>query len=72
MENWYEVEAKNGFSVGDQLFLLTPAGNHAFELSALRDKSGNPIDRAPGSGHRVRLQLPVECEPSTALLVKQL
>jgi putative protease len=70
--DWYEVEAKNGFSVGERLYLLTPGGNHPFELSALQDKTGTPIERAPGSGHRVRLQLPVDCDPETALLVKNL
>lgn len=70
--DWYEVEAKNGFSVGERLCLLTPGGNHSFELTAMQDKTGASIERAPGSGHRVRLQLPVDCDPDTVLLVKQL
>ncbi len=69
---WTEVDAKNGFTVGDRLTLLTPAGNHTFTLTALRDKTGQPIERAPGSGHRVQLQLPVACEPGTSLLVREL
>lgn len=72
VDGWYEVEAKNGFAVGDSLCLLTPEGNHPFELTALQDKAGAPIARAPGSGHRVRLQLPVDCNPDTALVVKTL
>ncbi|WP_198411409.1 U32 family peptidase C-terminal domain-containing protein, partial [Marinimicrobium alkaliphilum] len=67
---WTEVDAKNGFAVGDRLILLTPAGNHTFTPTALRDKTGQPIERAPGSGRRVQLQLPVACEPSTALVVR--
>ncbi len=70
--DWYEVEAKNGFSVGERLYLLTPEGVHSFELTALQDQAGVPINRAPGSGHFVRLQLPIDCDPETALLVKEL
>lgn len=70
--DWYEIEAKNGFSVGEKLCLLTPEGNHPFELEALYDSEGQAIERAPGSGHRVRVSLPVDCDPETALLVKML
>ncbi len=72
VDDWYEAEAKNAFAVGDSLHLLTPEGNHTFILDALRNHEGEPIDRAPGSGHRVRLRLPVDCDPDTALVVKAL
>lgn len=70
--DWYEVEAKNAFTVGDVLYLLTPAGNHAFTLDELCNLNGEPIERVPGSGHRVRLRLPVDCNPDSALVVKTL
>nr|WP_157484962.1 tRNA 5-hydroxyuridine modification protein YegQ [Gilvimarinus polysaccharolyticus] len=69
---WCEVDVKNAFAVGDELTLLTPEKNYTFVLPELRDKHDMSIARAPGSGHLVRLKLPVECELTTALLVKSL
>lgn len=66
------VEVKNGFGVGDTLWLLTPSGNHRFQLNNLHNREGKPIDRAAGSGHQVRLPVPVSCDPETALLVREL
>jgi putative protease len=56
---WAEVEVKNRFGVGDELELLTPAGNHRFRLAAMTDLEGQPMDLAPGGGYRVRIPLPV-------------
>ncbi len=53
---WLEV--KNQFNVGDTLIIMTPAGNHRYQLEALWDKHGSAISRAPGAGHRVQLELP--------------
>jgi putative protease len=69
-DGWYELEVKNGFSVGVTLLLITPEQNHSFVLTELRDCYGQDITRAPGSGHRVQLPLPVACQSDTALLVK--
>ena len=33
--------------------LLTSAGNHRFVLKTMKDKTGNNIKCAPGSGHQV-------------------
>ena len=54
-----EVEVKNRFAVGDDLELLTPAGNRRFRLDRMRDPDGNPVGEAPGAGYRVHLDLPL-------------
>ena len=54
------IEVKNKFVLGDSLMLLTPTGNHPFELTSLQDQDGNPMDEAPGGGYRVCLKLPAE------------
>ncbi|MBK5970421.1 MULTISPECIES: prephenate-dependent tRNA uridine(34) hydroxylase TrhP [Thiorhodovibrio] len=53
-----EVEVRNRFARGDQLELLTPAGNRRFRCEGLTDLHGKPLDVAPGSGWTVRLALP--------------
>ncbi len=54
-----KLEAKNKFSTGDQLTLLTPAGNIAFTASQLfNSKNGREIDSALGSGYKVELDIP--------------
>ena len=57
---WAETLVKNKFAVGDELELVTPAGNHRFRLSAMRDREGRAIREAPGGGHQVSIALPVE------------
>jgi putative protease len=52
-----EVDVKNRFAVGDELELITPAGNRVFRLEDMRDMQGNAAAVAPGSGHRVRIPL---------------
>ncbi|MEO1767028.1 tRNA 5-hydroxyuridine modification protein YegQ [Thiobacter aerophilum] len=56
---WAEIEVKNRFTLGDWLELLTPAGNHRLLLTHMEDLDGAPLEVAPGSGHRVRIPLPV-------------
>ncbi|MEN8175136.1 MAG: tRNA 5-hydroxyuridine modification protein YegQ [Pseudomonadota bacterium] len=53
-----EVEAKNKFLKGDELELMTPAGNHRFNLEHLEDLDGGSLDEVPGGGWRVRLRAP--------------
>ena len=52
-----EVDVKNRFAVGDELELITPAGNRVFRLDDMRDMQGLATDIAPGSGHRVQIPL---------------
>jgi putative protease len=56
---WSMIDVKNKFAVGDELELLTPAGNHRFRASALEDLEGNPMREARGGGYQVRMPLPV-------------
>jgi U32 family peptidase len=55
-----EVDVKNRFALGDQLELVHPAGNRAFSLTAMEGAAGQPLTVAPGSGHRVWLDLPAD------------
>jgi putative protease len=55
---WITIEVKNRFETGDQLELITPAGNRTFTLNHLENLRGETIAAAPGSGHRVRFPLP--------------
>ncbi|MCW8857347.1 MAG: tRNA 5-hydroxyuridine modification protein YegQ [Kangiella sp.] len=70
------VEVKNRFEVGDTLELMTPKGNQYFQLKAMENIKGQPMDVAPGSGHKVVLQLPegvnVENIDSMSLLMRNL
>ncbi len=47
------VDIKNKISVGDEVELLTSSGNHQFVLAKMQDQRGNSVDCAPGSGHKV-------------------
>lgn len=64
------VEVKNKFSVGDSLLLMTTQGNHRFTLKALYNLNFELIRVAPGSGHQVRMPLPVKCDLQTSLLIR--
>ncbi|GAB3383889.1 tRNA 5-hydroxyuridine modification protein YegQ [Spongiibacter taiwanensis] len=69
------VDVKNRFALGDTLELMTPAGNHRFALESLLDKREKNIDVAPGSGHRVKIPLPVSASDDAmtfGLLVKNI
>lgn len=60
---WFELDVKNKFAVGDELELLTPAGNHRFRLEAMRRPEGTEMAEAPGGGYRVLVPLPVAPGP---------
>jgi len=56
-----EVIVKNKFSVGDSIELINPDGNHTFTVESINDaRYGNPMDSAPGSGHQVKIPVPVK------------
>lgn len=71
-EGYALVEVKNQFAVGDNLLLMTPAGNHHFTLAALRDKQGNVMLLAPGACYQLKVQLPECTDLRFAMLLKQL
>ncbi|MBP59491.1 MULTISPECIES: tRNA 5-hydroxyuridine modification protein YegQ [Idiomarina] len=55
----YEVAVKNGFSIGDNLLLMTPKGNYPFQLARMESLKDEAMIRAPGSGYQVKIQTPV-------------
>ncbi|MAL83346.1 MAG: U32 family peptidase [Idiomarina sp.] len=55
----YEVAVKNGFSIGDDLLLMTPKGNYPFQLARMESLKDEAMIRAPGSGYQVKIQTPV-------------
>ncbi len=58
---WLTLDVKNKFSQGDQVELVTPAGNRTFTLQTIESLTGKSVETAPGSGHRVKIQLPEAC-----------
>jgi putative protease len=54
-----EIEVKNRFSVGDRLECVHLSGNHVLTLTRMENRKGEPVTVAPGSGHRVWIDLPV-------------
>ncbi|NTV69589.1 MAG: tRNA 5-hydroxyuridine modification protein YegQ [Azonexaceae bacterium] len=54
-----EIEVKNRFSVGDKLECVHPSGNYVHTLTHMENRAGEPVTVAPGSGHRVWINLPV-------------
>jgi putative protease len=75
-EHWLTIDVKNRFERGDQLQLMTPAGNTSFILPTILDRNGHETDAAPGSGHIVRIPLTPGMEKLTvddhALLIRYL
>ncbi|ATX82997.1 putative protease [Mariprofundus ferrinatatus] len=65
-----EVIVKNKFSVGDSIELINPGGNHTFVVESINDaRYGNPMDVAPGSGHQVKIPVPVKPDEHALLAV---
>lgn len=58
----YEVAVKNGFSIGDDLLLMTPKGNYPFQLARMESLKEEAMIRAPGSGYQVKVQTPVSID----------
>jgi U32 family peptidase len=56
--NLMEIEVKNRFSTGDKLECVHPSGNHVFTLTHMENRKGETVTVAPGSGHRVWINLP--------------
>lgn len=52
-----EILVKNRFQVGDRLEIIHPTGNQVVELSRMLNSAGQPVQIAPGSGHRVKIPL---------------
>ena len=66
------VEAKNRFAVGDQVELMSPAGNQHFRIASMQSEKGEERDVAPGSGHVVKIPVDTARLDKRALLLKEL
>lgn len=67
------IDVKNRFELGDTLELMTPQGNHTFNLTHLENRHGESVDAAPGSGHRVKIPRPAGVQADEfSLLVRNL
>ena len=56
-----QVNARNKFSVGDQLEIIHPTGNFDVQITRMENVEGEPVQAALGSGHTVWLDLPEAC-----------
>ncbi|MFO1367372.1 MAG: tRNA 5-hydroxyuridine modification protein YegQ [Marinagarivorans sp.] len=65
-----QVDVKNRFALNDELLLLTPKGNYRFSAQEIRNKQGQAVSVAPGSGHIVSLKIPQSINAAHAMLVK--
>ena len=70
--DYIKIEVKNRFVVGDSLELMTTKGNITFTLSEIKDKKGNLIIDAKGSGHVVDIPVPADVDMRYALLIRNL
>ncbi|MDR2838910.1 MAG: U32 family peptidase C-terminal domain-containing protein, partial [Azonexus sp.] len=52
------ITVKNRFAVGDRLEAVHPAGNYALTVTRMENADGATIAIAPGSGHKVWINLP--------------
>ncbi|MDQ6997266.1 MAG: tRNA 5-hydroxyuridine modification protein YegQ [Mariprofundus sp.] len=65
-----ELIVKNKFSVGDTVELVNPGGNATFVVESINDaRYGRPMDVAPGSGHQVKIPVPVRPDMHALLAV---
>lgn len=53
-----QIEVKNRFSLGDQIECIHPQGNYLSTITRMENADGTPLTVAPGSGHRVWIDLP--------------
>ncbi|MDR0233844.1 MAG: tRNA 5-hydroxyuridine modification protein YegQ [Zoogloeaceae bacterium] len=58
LRNLMEVTVKNRFARGDRLEIVHPQGNSIVTVEHMENAAGEPIQTAPGAGHRVWLPLP--------------
>lgn len=69
-DDYLLIDVKNNFKAQDQLLLLSPTGNYQLQWVQLLNVRHEPIDLAPGSGHRVHIRLPFAVVGAQAMLVK--
>ncbi len=57
-----EINVKNRFAVGDRIELIHPSGNRQQVIGTMLNEEGEAVSVAPGSGYRVRIDLPAGCD----------
>ena len=57
-----QVEVKNRFELGDRVEVLHPSGNQDVTITHIENSNGEPMPAAPGSGHRVWVNLPEQVQ----------
>ena len=70
--DYIKIDVKNRFVVGDSLELMTTKGNITFTLTEIKDRKGNLIEDAKGSGHIVEIPAPADVDMQYALLIRNL
>ena len=60
-EGLAEIAVKNHFAVGDRIEIVRPGGNLDLVIDAMRNREGEAVAVAPGSGHLMRIALPPDC-----------
>ncbi len=70
--DYIKIDVKNRFVVGDSLELMTTKGNITFTLTEIKDRKGNLIEDAKGSGHVVEIPVPADVDMQYALLIRNL
>ena len=56
-----EIVVKNRFAASDRLECVHPRGNHTWTPARMENADGQAVTVAPGSGHRVWVDLPESC-----------
>lgn len=72
LNDYIRIDVKNRFVVGDSLELMTTSGNITFKLTEIKDKKGQIITEAKGSGHIVDIPIPADVDMAYALLIRNL
>ena len=55
-----EIEVKNRFALGDRIECVHPSGNYIAPVLHMENRKGEAVTVAPGSGHRVWIDLPAQ------------
>lgn len=71
-EKMMTVEAKNKFSEGDVIELMSPEGNHRIILKDMLSEKGEPKPVASGSGHVVKIPVDFKNVSIKSLLLKEI
>ncbi|MBK1706892.1 tRNA 5-hydroxyuridine modification protein YegQ [Halochromatium glycolicum] len=67
-----EIRVRNRFAPGDEIEWITPSGTERVRLTRVMTTDGQYLDRAPGDGWTVRLDLPGRPVSEVALLARVL